>query len=155
MLDVKNRTFTTKEGVCLHLKRVSSLVIDRLAMDAEKTRPKPPTVDVQIGDHWVSQLNYDDPEYARLLALWQHKVEIDRAQFMLGVGIADAPPPDFISEHTELFPDATERELRSWWVTSFVSEEDELKALCSAIMGQTVATAEGVDAAAASFRGND
>lgn len=154
-IDYENRTVTFEDGPTVKLRKLSSLVVERIQSD-EKGKPQIPVQEVRYAnDQTAQEANPNDPDYLLELSKWQINKSYLLMRYVLTEGIVENPPKDFIKRYKELyFPDASNDELKYMWVASFVPDQDDISLLMKAIMGQTIPTGEGLEEAAATFQGN-
>jgi len=147
------REYTTRSGVTLILRPVPWLAFQRLEIEWEKKRPRVPVVQVEIGDgQFREEENPDSPEYQEALTQWENQKGTAVSEYFFIAGIANKPDEEFLELHREVFPEATDNQLKAMWVSSVV-EPDEAGDLIDSIMSQTMATEKGIAEAKASFPG--
>lgn len=159
-LDAEQRTFHTSSGVALKLRPVNPYHLERVQMELERHKPKPPDIEIDSGkgrSYWTQ--NPDDPAYKQALADFQRDVGVKTMQFAFYVGVENrAPERDKLPEVVKLtlseMPNATDKDVHYLWVTSLIESEDEFAALLNYLMGQTMVTQEGIAEAEAAFPGD-
>lgn len=146
-VDVRRGVFIASNGNELELsgKQVNALV---LQMIQNQGKPGVPKIETTIGGKYKQvEDNPNDPNYQQALAEWRNESGIRVGRYLFSVGVKGQPPEAFVLEHAEFFPDASASDLKYLWVASQVPNED-IGALCEAIMSQTIPTEKGLSAAA-------
>lgn len=153
-VDHQRRVFITRSGAELHLKPVPALVVERLFKD-QSGKPQVPMVDVLIGGkHSRSEPNPNDPAYLNALNDWTLEHQMKVFQYVIWKGIDNATPKDFVKEHRQFLPDATEPEMKYLWIGSLLENLEDIRLLVDAIIGQTAITEQGLEQAVQSFPGD-
>ena len=155
-IDYERKVFVTRGGVELHLQPISALILERLHSD-KTGKPVVPKVTVTIaGKYERFEDNPEDPDYVAAMRQWSRDHNSNIVKYIFVHGITDSPPPEFIEEHAEYFPNATERDLKYLWVGSMVDEDSgDIPMLVEAITGQNSVTEAGLEEATASFPGDN
>lgn len=151
-IDLYKGTFTTSTQNTLELRmdtRVSALVMERLSKEG---RPEIPMTEVTVvGGRKQWQANPNDPNYLAALKVFNEDSATRILRYVLLTGLKGSPAADWLEEHREYFPSASDRELRYIWLLSLIPPE-ELDALTDFIIGRIVPTQGGLRDAADSFR---
>lgn len=151
-INAKLRTWTSKDGQTFTLRKISAGAMQRIASNPEG-KPRIPQVTVHYGDNqFGTESNPNDPAYVEALADWQGRNQYQAMLYTLGNGVVLDVEPDFKQQHLAEFPDASEYEIRYFYLTMLV-EINELTDLMNAILGQTSPTEDGIAEAEASFPG--
>jgi hypothetical protein len=138
--------FITSRGneVELSGKPVNKLLLERITNEG---KPRIPRKEVLLlGKHREIQANANDPDYLALLAEWDAERNIKIARYLIGVGVKGQPPQEFIDEQRQIIPDATDADMKYFWVGSLLPDDD-FNALIDAIIGQNTTTAKGLEEA--------
>lgn len=149
-IDAEKRTWTSQGGHTFTLKRVSWGAMQRIMSDP-KGKPSVPVVTVNYGDgHMGTEFNPDDPTYKQQYADWQAENQHRSMLYCLGNGVLVDVPQAYKDEQLEDFPDATEKDLRYYYLTSLI-DPDDLNGLVQAILSQNSPTEAGIAEAEATF----
>ena len=145
----------SSEGVILHLRGIPPLFLERLSSD-ESGKPSVPEVEVTyLGGKKGKEQNPNNPEYLEAVKTWKGKREMAMIMTIIGRGVADNPPEDFVIEMKEMFPSYTQGQMKYLWVTTLLLEPNDVLDLISAIMSLTMATEDEVESAMDKFRRED
>lgn len=149
------RTYTTRAGVTLKLRPISSMVIYQLQND-KWGMPQPPIVTVKLGPNAKpsKQTNPDDPEYKEALEAWQRERGNRFVKYVWDRGILDKCPKEDSERLREFLPGGTEADIHYTWICEQLADDDEIGELTDAIIGQTAPTEAGIAEAEATFPGN-
>lgn len=154
-INLDERTYTTRMGVVLALQPISPIIVMRLRSD-KWGMPQPPVEEVAVGpkQKLVKQANKEDPDYKERLRQW----EIDQNEKILiyawSQGIKTNPPKKDLDLMIELFPGASENQLKYLWVSSVLGDDDDIAELTEAIISQSVVTEQGIRDAEETFPSN-
>lgn len=153
-VDHKKRTVTVEGGVTFHLRRISTLILERLRADVHG-RPTPPIQTVTYANGATAEeANPNDPDYLRAMQEWELARAYKVTRYTLTEGIVEEAPKEFSKRYRELyFPEATEDELKYLWVCSHLSDQDAAVELMKIIVGQTIPTEQGFEQAKETFPG--
>lgn len=146
-VDAEKGEFVTSRGnrIALSGKQISSLTLERIINEG---KPKIPMAEVLIlGKHKQMEARPNDPGYLALLKEWSEDQNIKVMRYTFSVGAKGKPPEDFVEEHRQFFPNATDAEIKYLWVTSMLPDID-IEKFSEAILGQTMATVKGLEEAA-------
>lgn len=151
-VDYENRTITFEDGTTVKLRKLSTLVIERLRAD-ERGKPKPPIQEVTYANNVTAQEeNPNDPEYLEKVDSWRANRAFLLMRYVISEGIDGTPPESFLTNYREnYFPEATDTELKYLWIATLIPDQEEMTNLMRVIMGQTVPTPEGLAEAADTF----
>jgi hypothetical protein len=153
-IDIETRQYYSEVGVVLTLRPISSLVLERLALD-ESDRPAVPMVEVTVAGHKVMEPNPQDPAYIAAETSWHGQRNIRILQYTLCEGVAEEPPPEFTTRFKTYFPHATPTEMKYLWIVSAcVKDHEEVTTLSTVIASQRAVTQEAVQLAADRFPSN-
>lgn len=153
-LDIARRVFYTSDGgsIELSMRRVTSLILERVMNEG---KPKVPHIEITLmGKHKEIQENRNDPSYIKAVEEWEGDRQLRMLRYICDVGVRGEPPAWFADEQLEYFPDATRVDLKYLWVVSQVPDSD-FELFSEALIGQTIATAKGLEESAKSFRSED
>lgn len=149
-IDAARKMFITSRGNEIELsgKRISSLMLERLA---NKGKPQIPMKEVVLlGKHKQLEANSNDPGYLALLEEWNAEGKIESLVYIFSIGVKGQPPPEFIDEQREFFPEANATMMKYLWICSQLPDED-IGALSEVILGQSLPTEKGLAQSADSF----
>lgn len=154
-LDVKTRTYTTRNGDhVLPLLPVSFLLAEAIRNNLE-TKPKIPMRRVVYGGQEAGlEPNPNDPTYRDELTLWQSRCAKESVVYVIATGVNVTVPDDFVEKTRQYFPNASNDTVKYNYVGSLIVPE-EMEDLVNAILGQTGPTEDGVNAANADFPGDE
>lgn len=154
-VDHKKKTVTLENGTVFHLKRISTLVLERLRADP-RGKPVPPVQTVTYANGATAEeTNANDPDYLEALQEWRVNQAYRITRYALTEGISDNAPKDFVQRYRELyFPEASDDELKYLWVASFLPDQDAAIELMQIIVGQSVPTEKGFESAKETFQGD-
>lgn len=131
-----------KDEIQLSDKPVNGLVVERLAQDG---KPSIPLVEVKlVGGRKQFEAHPGHEGYKAQLAEWQQESRIRILKYLFCLGVKGKPPQEFVDEHYNFFPNATELEMKYLWIASLVPDDD-IDPLTEAIMGRTLPTTKAVD----------
>lgn len=152
-LDTARGVYITRSGVELELVKVPYLIIERLWND-KSDKPKPPIVEVMVaGKSKRREANPNDPAFIQATKEWESEHQFRIFRYLFSKGVRCDVPNEFVKEHLEFFPNASDSFLQYLWVCTLLEEdEDEIAALSDAIMGQTQPTQSGLEASADRFQ---
>ncbi len=153
-IDYERRVFITRDGLELTFRPVSKLILERINA-LQNDKPQVPKVEVLLaGKHKRLEDNPNDPEYIRALNLWTREQQMKHMRYTFWAGIEENPPDEFVRQHREFFPDATDAEMKYLWVASLLGEDgDDIGMLVEGILGQNIVTEKGLEKAMDSFPG--
>lgn len=153
-INAKLRTWTSADGQVFTLRKISVGAMQRIASNATG-KPKIPQATVNYGDgHLGTESNPGDPAYKEALEEWQGRNQYQAMLYTLGNGVVLDVPTDFRKQQLADFPDASENEIRYFYLTMLV-EVAELTDLMNAVLGQTQPTEGGIAEAEGSFQRTD
>lgn len=149
------RTYTTRAGVTLTLRPISSMVIYNLQND-QWGKPQPPVVTVKLGPNAkpTKQTNPDDPEYLEALELWTRERGNRFIKYVWDRGIVNKPSKEDAARIKQFLPGGTEADIHYMWICEQLGDDDEIGDLTDAITGQTAPTEAGIAEAEATFPSN-
>lgn len=153
-LDPKSRVVTLEKGQKLTLRPISILLLARLQNEIEEAKPTIPVVEATVGgDTPHKEENPDDPTYRQAVRDW-HINQSQRLMFYaFTAGIEDPVPPDDYAQIREYFPQATELEIKYYWIVGLLGDGEAVWAeLVNLIMGQNQITQKGLEQSNDSFR---
>lgn len=153
-LNTEDRTFTCNDGTVFTLRPLAPLVLERVKND-QHGKPQPPIVETQLGKNGPrrKEANPLDPDYQVALAEWEQTKNARLLTFIFTMGIAEEPDETEAERWKPFFPGLDAVATKYLWIVDHLKEADEVQQLSETIMGQTVVTEGGLEAAAATFPG--
>lgn len=155
-VDSVNKTLTLDGGQVFHLRPVSSMMLMRIQREIDASKPVVPIVEIEIGgEHVHKEENPNDPDYRKALADWIVFQSQRLMQYTFVMGIADDPPPQDYARIREFFPNATDLEIKYFWIVELLGDDPAVWDLVLQVaIGQTEPTQKGIDESLESFRGD-
>lgn len=148
------KTFTTHDGIVLHIKQVSFSAVREITNDPTN-KPSIPVKRVMYGDPsnpvWGEEAVPTDPIYVEALSQWQEHNNHRMMVYICATGIQLDVPQWYRDEQSEFFPNRSPNEIKYFYVTSLLTPP-ETAALMGVITGQNSPTEEGVNRAQADFQ---
>lgn len=153
---VKKHNYTTRLGVALELRPISSLTLRQLQRD-QTGKPQPPKVESVVGPkkQKIVAPNPDDPDYKTALAEWQEDRNIRYMAYVLARGVCAEPDEESVERLLEAAPGLTKTSLKYLWVLEQVEDDVEIGEIVGLIVGQTIPTPKGISDAEDRFRSDD
>ena len=143
-LDARRGVFITSwnEEIELSDRPVNGLVVQRLQQEG---KPKIPMVEVLLmGKHKQLEPHVGHEGYQARLLEWQEESNAAIMRYLFVVGVKGSPPPEFIAEQADFFPDATAQDMKYLWVASRIPNGD-MGAFTEAVMGRGSPTLKAVE----------
>jgi len=152
-INAVQRTWTSQGGFTFTLKRISSGMVQRMLSD-NRGKPMIPQTVVSYGEgHIGTEANPNDPAYIEQKTEWLQSNQMRATVYCLGNGVELEVPAEFQDQYRSEYPDATENELRYYYLTSLISA-DEIASLVEAINSQNTPTEEAISQAMGAFPDN-
>lgn len=142
-VDAARGAFITSrnEEILLADKPISALVIQMLQSQG---KPKIPMIEVTILGRKQSEPHAGHEGYQARLKEWEEESQVAVMHYLFTVGVKGTPPPEFVEEQLQYFPNATAQELKYLWVASRLPDED-MGAFTEAVMGRSLPTQKAVE----------
>lgn len=148
---MRDRTFVVDDELTLKLRPVSAYKLRAIASEYNKTKPMPPTMDVDLGNgRFAKDYNENDRIYLHCKEIWETEQSDAIAKYVLLAGVENPPPKSFVDDHCAMFPDEAPDDIKLYWLTSI--DADKLLDLINLLTGQSQVTQEGLKQAAATFQ---
>lgn len=147
-------TYTTLGGVKLCLRPISPVLVRFIQSDTFG-RPQPPVITVKVGKAQkpVKQANPDDPDYKARLKAWDDAHNEKALIYIWSRGVASEVPADVEARLRELMPGVNADAIKYAWLLELMPDTKEMGILSNRIVGQSIATEEGIADAEARFPG--
>jgi hypothetical protein len=150
-VDVARGMFITSRGEEIELsnKPISQLMLERLQSQG---KPRIPMVEVTLmGKQKQLEPHPGHEGYLARLEEWKTESQLATFRYIFTLGTKGSPPDEFVEDQRTFFPTATDMEMKYLWIASRLPDED-IPLFTEAVLGQTIATAAGLQESADSFR---